>query len=1169
LLTFLKCINRRRIAMKSYQHLRHLALSAACLFCGLWLSTAQPVPPTSSTSQFNGSQSNGNQSSGSQSTATLQGAAALDQLKQTGQFTSLQAAMQQARRSVSHADKTPLGRPAWYAPNRAAGYDAYVHEEGVSLVLGDASQVGLRLAGLGYGTDLHDVAAGVVSGEQQMINIERGTVREWYVNGAEGLEQGFTLNERPPSAIRHPPSAIPLRLALQVSAGWRAVPGADDQRVGLLNDAGAMLEYGKLAAWDAQGQTLPAALTVEGESIVIEVDDAQAVYPLTIDPIFTQQAKLSAPDAAANDGFGSAVALSGNTALISAPFDDVTFVDQGSAYVFVRSGSAWTFQAKLTATDGANSDRLGVSVALSGDTAVLGAAAKNAVYVFTRNGTSWSQQQKLTGNDGGFGVAVALSGESVIIGANFESISGFQTGAAYVFTRSGTTWTQQQKLTASDGAQGDNFGSAVALDGAVALVAASGDDIGAINNQGSVYVFARSGTVWTPQQKLLASDGAADDSFGFSVALSGDTAAVGAYLDDSGANINQGAAYIFTRVGTTWTQQQKLTASDGAANDFLGYSLALSGDVLIASALGDGFGATSGQGSLYVFARSGTTWTQQNKLFAADGVNGDNLGRAVALSGDTVLVGAAEDDGAFTNQGAAYVFALCNNNFVQQQKVFASDGAADDIFGYSIALSSDTLLVSAPRDDAGTVIDQGSAYVFLRNGTNWAFQQKLTFGNGFGGTYFGISVALDGETAVIGTNYDITQTNPSVAYVFTRNGANWSLQQTLTANDATAHSGFGGAVALRGDTIVVGAYNVSVGMQTGVGAAYVFTRSGGSWSQQQKLLANDGAQGDGFGRGVALSGDSLLVGAIRGDTPTQPNTGVAYVFTRSGASWSQQQKLFATDVAAGNNFGVDVALSGDSALVSTSVGTAYVFTRSDTNWTQQRKFGPFGGRLSIALSGDTAALGGNNEVKVFTRAGTVWTELPPLTASDEVAGNNFGESVALSGDTLAVGAISDDIGANVDQGSAYVFTCTACPAVTLNLASLPNAHVGTSYNQALTASGGTGPYQFSLSSGALPPGVELASSGLLFGTPTTTGTYSFTVTATILSSLCPGSRTYTLTVTPPCPTITVNPNNPTLLNGRAGVPYSQTFTQTGGTRHHVSIRRPCRMALSAPRITKP
>ena len=213
----------------------------------------------------------------------------------------------------------------------------------------------------------------------------------------------------------------------------------------------------------------------------------------------------------------------------------------------------------------------------------------------------------------------------------------------------------EQKVFASDGAEWDGFGSSVALSGDTALVGAWGADVvGTNTDQGSAYVFTRSGTTWTQQEKLTASDGAKNDWFGISVALSGDTALVGAWGADVGANTDQGSAYVFTRSGTTWTQQEKLTASD---HDGIGRSVALSGDVALVGTEWFGSGANQGQGSAYIFTRTGTVWRKQGKLIASDGVAGDDFGCSVALSGNTVLVGARYGDvGGYVGQGSAYFF---------------------------------------------------------------------------------------------------------------------------------------------------------------------------------------------------------------------------------------------------------------------------------------------------------------------------------------------------------------------------------------------------------------------------------------------------------------------------------------------------------------------------------
>jgi len=331
-------------------------------------------------------------------------------------------------------------------------------------------------------------------------------------------------------------------------------------------------------------------------------------------------------------------------------------------------------------------------------------------------------------------------------------------------------WGGQKKLTASDGAATDSFGNSVALSGDTALVGALGGDVGAFADQGSAYVFVRSGATWTQQQKLVASDGAYSDQFGVSVALSGDTALVGAPSDDVGANANQGSAYVFVRNGATWAEQQKLTASDGIATDFFGNSVALSGDTALVGAPSDQVGVNADQGSAYVFVRSGTIWAEQQKLTAGDGKSQDGFGVSVALSGDTALFGALGGDvGAFADQGSAYVFVRSGTIWAEQQKLTASDGAADDLFGIAVTLSGDTALVGAHSDDVGANANQGSAYVFVRSGATWTQQQKLVASDGAYVDQFGVSVALSGDTALVGAHSDDVgaNANQGSAYVFT------------------------------------------------------------------------------------------------------------------------------------------------------------------------------------------------------------------------------------------------------------------------------------------------------------------------------------------------------------------------------------------------------------------
>ncbi len=332
---------------------------------------------------------------------------------------------------------------------------------------------------------------------------------------------------------------------------------------------------------------------------------------------------------------------------------------------------------------------------------------------------NWTEKQKLLASDAAagdyFGGSVSLDGDTALIGVKYDDDNGVSSGSAYVFTRTGTTWTQQGKLLASDGVAGDQFGWSVSLSGNTALIGASWDDDNGVSS-GSAYVFTRTGTTWTQQAKLFASDGAAGDFFGVSVSLSGDTALIGAAWDDD-KGVDSGSAYVFTRTGITWTEQAKLFASDGAAGDFFGWSVSLAGDAtFIGAYMNDDKGVDSG--SAYVFTRTGTTWTEQAKLFASDAAPGDYFGISVSLDGDTALIGAYKDDDKGVDSGSAYVFTRTGITWTQQAKLLASDGTEEDYFGLSVSLSTDTALIGAPL--AGNN-GAGSSYVISRTGGTTCF----------------------------------------------------------------------------------------------------------------------------------------------------------------------------------------------------------------------------------------------------------------------------------------------------------------------------------------------------------------------------------------------------------------------------------------------------------------
>ncbi len=484
----------------------------------------------------------------------------------------------------------------------------------------------------------------------------------------------------------------------------------------------------------------------------------------------------------------------------------------------------------------ANGRPLTIALALAGDSIAELDADRTAVTVKGRNRQAALRLTGLVAYDAA-GRAVkgrfALHGQDLLLQVD-------DAGAQYPLVVD--PFVQQAELTASDGAAFDQFSYSVALsgDGTIALVGGRNHTVNGNAYQGVAYVFTDSGGSWSQQQELTASDGAANDDFGWSVTLSsdGNTALVGAPYHQVNGNAYQGAAYVFTNSGGNWSQQQELTASDGAAYDFFGGSVALSSDE--ATALVGAYGHT---------------------------VNGN------------------------ADQGAAYVFTNSGGSWVQQQELTSSDGTPDNYFGYSVALSGDgnTALVGAYNNTFASNYAQGTAYVFTNSEGSWSQQDELTASDGATDNYFGYSVALssDGNTALIGAWIHTVNGNShqGAAYVFTNSGASWSQQQELTASDGAAFDGFGYSVALSSDgaTALVGAFGHTVNGNTYQGAAYVFTNSGGSWSQQQELTASDGATDDGFANSAALSsyGTTALIGAFRRTVNGNSYQGAAYTFVSS------------------------------------------------------------------------------------------------------------------------------------------------------------------------------------------------------------------------------------------------------------------------------------------------
>lgn len=394
-----------------------------------------------------------------------------------------------------------------------------------------------------------------------------------------------------------------------------------------------------------------------------------------------------------------------------------------------------------------------------------------------------------TANDA-FGSAAAASSDTIVFGAPGRTvgINLFQ-GQAFVYRFSGAAWNIEGTLTATDGATGDSFGSSAAISGDTILVGAPNKTIGLNTFQGACYVYTRTGAVWTQQARLTASDGVAGNLFGCAVSIFGDTAIIGAYANATGANFNQGAAYVFTRSGSVWTQQAKLLASDGAANDYFGFSVSAGLDTVVVGASSKTVSGRLAQGAAYAFTRAGTVWTQQAKLVAADGAAGDAFGASVSLSGESVLIGAKyKQVGANAFQGAGYVFVRSGSNWTEQAKLVASDGGAFDYYGSSCVLSGETAILGAPNQAIAGNAGQGSAYVYSRSGVVWAPQSRLLDSAGQPADAFGTSVAMAGSASIGGMPSRTVGANlaQGAALVFGSNIPINIIQQPATSTACTS-----------------------------------------------------------------------------------------------------------------------------------------------------------------------------------------------------------------------------------------------------------------------------------------------------------------------------------------------------------------------------------------------
>jgi hypothetical protein len=630
-------------------------------------------------------------------------------------------------------------------------------------------------------------------------------------------------------------------------------------------------------------------------------------------------------------------------------------------------------------------DSLGYAVVVFGASAAIGAIGVNngagAVYIFDRSGGVWRLQTVLTDPHNvpgdGFGVSIASSGSTVMVGApgGYRVGSG---GAAYIYVRQGASWRLRATLREPRGSSGD-FAGSVALAGTTALVGAPGS----FRQVGEAFVYALSRTGWNLRATLRDPRGTHGDLFGRSVALNSTTVVIGAPY----ASSSRGASYVYSRSGNTrWLLAAALPDPLAKTGDHSGWSVALSGTTILV-------GAPGGAGVAYAYISHGTGWRLQAILSSRSAVN-DGFGWSVAIVGMQAVIGAI---GAHFN-GAVYIYGRSGAVWHSQTTLTdPNPSVIGDDYGWSVADTGSAIVIGAD------VLFAGAAHVYVLSGNRWRRQADLLDPRGHPGSNKGASVAISGNTAVVGA-WGMNNA-AGAAFIYSRSAGRWQLEATLHDPSNSYLDLFGAAVAVSGSTVLVGAWN------THAGKVYVYALSGGRWRLQAELAGPPTGAFGAFGSSVAISGTTALIGDVGAHT----HAGAAYVYVRSGGRWHRQATLADPRGRAGDQFGEAVALSGNAAVISADceeacAGAAYVYARSGGKWRRQARLSDPGGKpndgfgTSVALSGTTALIGapGTRDyvgaAYVYSRSGMRWRRQAVLSIPRRVdISGGFGGAVAVSG----------------------------------------------------------------------------------------------------------------------------------------------------------------------------
>ena len=869
------------------------------------------------------------------------------------------------------------------------------------------------------------------------------------------------MQRRPEGTADDAPLLLPMTLG-----GLRADLAADGSGNLVFTDPASgspVLGYQGLKVWDADGKQLAAELRPGGDGFLIAINDGGARYPVSVDPlIISLEQRIDAGPRGDSYIFGEDVAIDGDSIAIAAPAYLQDFnTGSGAIYMFTRQSGVWTFQQFIRGHNPGNSQTFFArKVALEGDVLATTSVELHEVEIWGRQGGIWTYQATLTGSDtvaaDYFGSALAMEGNTIAVGAQYDSPSGDYSGSVYVFEKEGNSW-QETKLVPVDGLAGDFFGSSLSLSGGLLLVGAPGRDFSpTITDIGLAYLFTNQTGSWSQQRAFAAgAQAVASGQFGNVVALEGNTLAITA-AKDAGSPLN-GTVTVYSRSGDVWTLQQRLVPGDHTQGSGYGMALAIRGDLLVVGAETDATLSADG-GAAYIYTRSGNVWTEGQKLLPVGIGENFRFGDSIAIDGGTLLIGRSGDSTISSLAGSAYLYQNDGTTWNFFQRIFPTSGGLADHFGLHLDVDGDSAVIGALDDDQDFGTSTGSAYIFKRRNGIWLLETKLYDPDGQTGDRFGVSVGISGGTVIVGADFDDENNiaNRGSAQIFVRvSEGNWARQGNKWLLEAGASSNFGRAVAIDGNLAIVGAPN----RNAGVGRAWILSRSGTTWSMETQLVPAPGSDAKAFGFSVAISGEAVAVGSptldwyVDASGGNQVDAGAVWTFRRTGAAtWTSERVFLALDPWEGAALGFSVAMSGDRLLMG-APGCPPGWTGGVTNWTNRGKifashYGVGGWTagtevtapetllnndyfgFAIGMEGDRAVISApgrstnTGKAFVYRNQGEVWIPQTDVIALSSASGHWYGASVAMSGNTVLIGAFGAGTLAGAEAGAAYVYRIT-------------------------------------------------------------------------------------------------------------------------------------------------